>query len=1155
MKSAKCRLLTLALLFVLTCAGACAQANSELTGIVTDQSGAVVAGAQVELTDPATGIVRSTVSSTSGLYEIGALNAGSYNLKVTSPGFQTFLQTGIVIDISRTFRSDVRLVIGSETQTVTVAADSLRVQSDSNVISSVINQEQVGQISTENRNLVSLVVLALGASANIPDSNTPTSVAASFNISVNGLQRDHNLYMIDGGESDDRGGGGSTASMPSQDALSEFQVLASNYPPDYGIASGAIVTMSIKSGTRQFHGELFEENRNTDYDANQYFNKESTPITPRSAVHYNIFGGNLGGPAMIPRLYNTDRKKTFFFWSEEWREIATGNGTNVEPTLDPADIPTAGQNLTYVSPKFQSPAVQLIVPVVADPSPTGFNAKLKSLGLTPGQPFPNNTIPYQLFDPNAVLYLNLGIIPKPNTSDDFTISNPGNTVKVRDDIVKGNHKFNDKWELMGHFIHDTVTQGYQTPQAGWATASYNTVSSTLITPSAAGSLKLTGSIRPDLLVEGGIYYDGNQLNFANTSGTKPAGWSVTPFFNNGNPSLPGIVGFGTPYGTAEDMGNVPWHNAGGDFDERVDLSYTRAQHAMKFGAGFNHYIKNQQLGDDAEGLYSFESLSHDGIMDMLMGLAASYNQIQEAYIYHYVNHTPSIYGMDNWHITPRLSIQYGLRYDALVLNFERGNNASNFVPEDYMPTKVPEWNPDGSMNANGPGFLTFKGQPYYMNGMVIAGQNGIPKSLVTSDYDTLEPRAGFSYDLFGNGKTVLRGGTGVFYERLTGNMITNPASDPPFANYPGANNVYFSNPSRSWVTGLTAAAPVFPEFLASIAAPDKAPAVDQFSLGVQHELSPSVIWVVQYVGNLAWHHSIITNINNFPLSTSNAILCDDGDPSNQYPGDTCGSPLANPNIYRTYQGYSAINPEEENTNANYNGLQTAVRIQNRWGLSGEFDYVWSHEIDIGSAEYVTIDNPYNIKYDKGSGLLDRRQIFNSNYVYNTPFFSKAHGLTHTLAGGWSLAGTFIDETGLVSPPYMSIPYDPIGLGGNLSTGGYANHPNVIGKVQYFKQQNKWFNISQFSAPIPAWLGGPNLGFGNAGKDSIVTPGRVNFTTSLYKSFAFNERMHFDLRFESFNTFNHGELNGVSSTLGTGNFGQVNTAWDARALQLGGKFVF
>jgi hypothetical protein len=1158
MRLAKNRFFLLPLLFVLACVGAFAQANSELTGIVTDQTGAVVAGAKITLTDPATGYSKTTESGPTGLYDISGLNPANYNLKVTAKGFEAYAQNGIVVNVSATFRADVKLTVGAENQTVTVEADALTVQTDSNVVSTLISSEQISEIATENRNFAALAALGLGVSSALPDSNTPTSVAASFTISVNGLRESHNIWLIDGGEADDRGGAGGMDIMPSQDAIAEFNMMTSNYPPDYGISSGATMSLSLKSGTQKFHGELWEFNRNTDYDANQYFNKLSTPFTARTPTHYNIYGGNLGGPIFIPHVYNQDHQKTFFFWNEEWRKILTGAGTNVEPTIDSADRPVAGQALQYVSPKFST--VNLIVPKVGDPA---FNAKLAADGLTPGSAFPNNTIPANLFDSNAVLYLNSSILPKANTADDHNITNVSNPIQVRDDVVRVDHKVNDKWQILGHYMHDSVTQGYAQPELGWLWASYNTVTSTLSNPSNSAALKLSGTINPNLLVEASINYDGNIINITNSANANLgtlSGWSVQKFFSNGNPYLPGITGFGGPYYTAEDMGSAPWHNAAEDYEPKVDLSYTMGKHATKFGFSYNRYTKNQQLFGDAEGDFGFGQLSNDGMMDMLMGIASSYSQFQATPIRHYVNQTPSVYAMDNWHVTPRLTLQLGLRYDALPHAWERSNDVANFNPAAYLSSEVPIWNNDGSMNPNGPGFQKVNGTPFYLNGMGLAGQNGFPRGLVTNDYSTIQPRVGFSEDLFGNGKTVLRGGVGTFYERMQGNDIYNAATNPPYAFNPAATNVYLTTPSTSWVTGATAATPFFVSGLTNLAQTYKAPAVAQFSLGVQHELSPSIVWVVQYVGNLAWHQNITRNINNFPLTTDLSIRCNAGDGGNKYNGgnDVCPngsapSSLANSNIYRTFQGYGGINQEENTTNGNYNGFQTGLRVQNRWGLSGELDYTYSHEIDLTTYDLGGVSNPFNLKYDKGSGALDRRNIFSANYVYKMPFFAKSNGIIHSVAGGWEVAGTIVDENGVIPTnqgPGLSISYDPVGL-----DGGYTNRPDQAVKTKYTKQLKQWFDTSAFTAPVPAWLGGPNQGFGSARKDSVVGPGRVNFTSSLYKSFAFTERAHFELRFESFNTFNHSQWNSVNTSLGSSQFGQVTSAWDSRVLELGGKFVF
>ncbi|HVZ84433.1 MAG TPA: carboxypeptidase-like regulatory domain-containing protein, partial [Terracidiphilus sp.] len=542
MRQTRYRFFLLPLIFALACAGAFAQANSDLTGIVTDQTGAVVPDATVTITNPATGVTKSTVSGATGLYDISGLNPATYNMKVTAKGFQGFAQNGIVVNVSSTARVDVKLTVGAETQTVTVEADALAVQADSNVVSTLISSQQISEIATENRNFAALASLGLGASSTVPDNNTPTSVAANFTISVNGLRQSHNIWLIDGGEADDRGGAGGMDIMPSQDAIAEFTVMSSNYPPDYGISSGATFSLSLKSGTQKFHGTLWEFNRNTDYDANNYFNKYNTTTpTPRQVLNYNIYGFNIGGPLFIPKVYNRNHNKTFFFWNEEWRKINQGNSPNVVNTLPASDFPTAGTDLTYTPPAFAGPGTGYnntpYVPGIAvpysgtaaptgtqnsyfepclDPSVTDKDACQTSLltqyGLTPGHAFPNNTIPHQLFDPNAVLWLSSGILPKPNRSDGKVISEAQTPINVRDDIVRIDHTINSKWQILGHYMHDSVSQASGGPELGWDWYSYNTVTSVLDNPSNSAALKLSGTISPNLLLEASFNYDGNIIN-------------------------------------------------------------------------------------------------------------------------------------------------------------------------------------------------------------------------------------------------------------------------------------------------------------------------------------------------------------------------------------------------------------------------------------------------------------------------------------------------------------------------------------------------------------------------------------------------------------------------------------------------------------------
>jgi hypothetical protein len=1029
--------------------------------------------------------------------------------------------------------------------------------------------------------------------------------------------------LIDGGEADDRGGAGGMDIMPSQDAIAEFTMMSSNYPPDYGISSGATISLSLKSGTQKFHGEAYEFNRNTDYDANSFFDKYNGATTPRFAEHYNIFGFNVGGPLFIPHAYNTNKQHTFFFWNEEWRKIIQGAGTNVEPTIPTANRPVANTDLAFQSVGADSGIGTLNVPSGSQVQDPNYQNLLTQDNLVQGSPFPNNTIPANLVNPNAVLYFATTALPKPNNAAGQNVTSVSVPIQVRDDVVRVDHKWNDKWQILGHYMHDSVAQNYAVPDLGWLWASYNTITSNLLNPSNSAALKLSGTITPNLLLEASINYDGNIINITNSANAQlPSGWAAPNYFTpaSNNTQMQGMGGWSTPYWTAEQTGSVPYHNAAEDYEPKVDVSYTAGKHAMKYGFSYNRYTKNQQLnGNENQGDFAWEAnLTGDAMMDEVLGLASGYDQSNIRPIRHYVNQTPSAYIMDNWHVTPRLSLQLGLRYDALPHAWERNRDVANFNSTAYMAAAAPNWLPDGEYDPNGPGVTMVGGFPYYLNGMQTGGSNGIPAGLVNNDYKTYQPRVGFSEDLFGNGKTVLRGGFGTFFERLQGNDIYNAATSAPFQYNAGSGSVYmggnpsaldvtntypFEAPNVSWYTGLAAGAgpngvPLEPAGITNMAHTYRAPAVAQFSLGVQHEIVPSVIWVVQYVGNLAWHQNIYHDINSYPLTTDSAVRCDAGDGSNGYKpagspnGIVCptgpeqnpallgtpwyapvqslqndptstdiGGPLGLPigNAFATYQGFGGISQEENTTNGGYNGFQTGVRLQNKWGLSGEVDYTYSHEIDVTTYDLSTVSNPWNFKYDKGSGALDRRQMLSANYVYKLPFFAKGTDLAHALIGGWEIAGTFIDETGTPSVPGQSIAYDAVGLGG-----GYTNRPNLLHKVSYNKKVGDYFahdnslfpsTTATWSAPLPGWLGGPNLGFGNSGRDAVVGPGRVNFSTSLYKSFPVTERAHFELRFESFNTFNHTEFNGINTTMGNGQFGQVTSTWDPRVLELGGKFVF
>jgi hypothetical protein len=342
------------------------------------------------------------------------------------------------------------------------------------------------------------------------------------------------------------------------------------------------------------------------------------------------------------------------------------------------------------------------------------------------------------------------------------------------------------------------------------------------------------------------------------------------------------------------------------------------------------------------------------------------------------------------------------------------------------------------------------------------------------------------------------------------------------------------------------ALPAAPAGVNSIANYYPNPATAQFSLGVQRELAPSLIFGMQYVGTSAWSQNTRVEQNDLPLA----------DLANRQTVAQGG----NANLYRQYLGFANILQSSNLVNSNYNSLQTALRMEKRHGLTLQIAYTWSHEIDgqNGSQDLDTASDPYNLRYDRGSGAFDRRHIFNANYVYDLPFFSHSGSfLERAVAGGWQISGVTVAETGsnLQGGTGSALTYngpDVLGLGGNTT-----NRPNVVAPISYPHQQKTWFSQSSFAAPAAPWTaaGAGGTGFGNANKDAVVGPGLFNWNIALFKDFPIHEALHLQFRAESFNTFNHTEWSGVDGGSNDGNFGQVTGTYDPRELQFGAKLIF
>jgi hypothetical protein len=1107
---------------VLSSTAVYSQETASIVGTVTDPSGAAVVSAKVTITNTDTGIVRSTTSNSTGNYSARELAIGHYNVHVDAPGFKAYDRTGITLNVNDTVRADAPLQVGAARESITVEANAVQVQSETNEVSKTITAAEVADLATNGRNVIQLAALAPGASSTLPDFDSPMAQNQSHAISFNGQRPDHNNWLINGGEAYDRGGGGILIVSPSQDSLQEFKVMTSNYAADLGQSSGGMITMATKSGTRKFHGGAWEYVRNDAFDANTFF--ANLNGQPKPELRYNTFGFNLGGP--VPKIGH--EKKTFFFYNQEWRRLIQGGEINA------LSVPAAAR-----TGDFSSLSTPIHVPQTTDPAAI---AKFAQYGLAPGQNFPNNVIPTGLLDSNAVALLKAGLFPAANNPNGTYYATNNNVTNYREETFRVDHQIGSKLGLMGSLLYDNGIQSQAPPL--WAGGTYPTAGSVMSVPSWAGVVHATYTISPTLLNEAAFNLNGNDLNI-NDVGLyqKPSGYTVPNFFSaNVDNKLPG-VSIGSPYNISYTPGWWPWTNTWRSYQAKDDISWTHGKHNMKFGGSYQYTHKWQQFQLNAGGQFSFNSAATgNGFADFLLGYAASYSEPASVDFVHISTNTYVLYGMDDWRVTDRLTINLGLRWEGLPHAYDSENTASNFYPNLYNSAQAATFLPSGALDTNGPGFTTVSGIPlsnikFYMNGVGIAGRNGIPQGLVNNHWDTFAPRVGFAYDLTGHQKTILRAGAGIFYERIAGNEEYNMGqNNVPFAYQSNPTLVYFDNPSTSYTTGLTAAVPYFPASITTVDQKYKIPTAAQWSLGVQHQLGQNAVLTVSYVGDSNYHQSEGININPLAQNDPHRLgVC----------GSVCGytGPALNPNLYRPYQGWSTIAPMVLGANSNYNSLQVSFRATMWKNLTINSNYTWSHAFDIIDGEiFSNVNNPFNARWDYGPAGFDRRQISITSFIYRLPLLLDSHRQAmRTLLGGWELSGIATFESG--TPVSIGAGPDNLGLGG-----GTGNRANIVAPVTYPKTRLQWFSPSSFVAPGP-------LQWGTASRNDIVSPGRNNWNVAMFKAFQVKENMRFEFRAETFNTFNKTQFTGLSTTVTSGNFGQLTGTDNPRTFQLGAKFLF
>jgi hypothetical protein len=1193
-------------MFVLALAlplGLRAQDTGYISGTVTDKTGAAVAGAEVALTDAAGSLTRNTTTNADGVYVVAGLPGGTYDITATAKGFQKYQAKGVKLDVAQKIRVDVTLVVGSVNETVEVTGESVaQVQTTSSEVGTTISGKQVSELELNGRNFTQLVTLAPGVVNQTGYDDGKVGVYGNVAYSLNGGRNEYNNWELDGGDNMDNGSNATLNVYPNPEAIAEFKVLTSNYGAQYGRNGSGTIEVETKGGTSSFHGSAFEYNRNEFFKAKSWAEGQCTACK-KAPYKKNDYGYTLGGPIFIPNHYNTDKKKTFFFWSEEWRK------ENVSTTITqnvPSDAERGGDFTT------------LCVNSAAD-CPTG------------AQVTGNKVVP------TAVGTDLLAIIPKANTTSG-TFSNGQGIPAVletvaspttwREELIRVDHNLTSNYRLTFRYIHDS----WQTvvPNALWGNGtSFQNITTNFVGPGTSFVARLNANISPTLLNEFVASYTGDHI-FLTTGGpvALPPNFSMGFLFNNGfGGKLPAIsVGSNNAYGGTftSDSGYFPWHNANPTYTYRDNVTKIVGTHALQFGAYAVFAQKNEANSPYVQGILTFSTsatsvTTGNAFADLLLGNIASYQQTTKETQYYNRYRILEPYFQDDWRLTKRLTLNLGLRVSMFGTYRERYKQAYNLDRAAFVTGGSPAifsdtTDPSNPLNGS---LIPGAGNPF--NGIVQCGGSGgtsvVPASILqsfpaasvgsssnagclTGHLFNPAPRIGFAFDPKGDGKMAIRGGYGIFYEHTNGNEGNTESlegSAPLVLTETQTNIKGYQN-----IGGGGGQVPLFPLSSGPILSiPDKAvwPYMQQWNLNVQKELPSHIVVSVAYVGSKGTHLTLLSNGNQLVPVSSNPytrgepiVTAADPNATGQPVNTVCpgadltggmvnGTPVSGQTAvnlavacgavtsvakYRTaFPGFGNVATLTDAANSVYHALQVSAN-RTLGDLTLSVAYSYSHSIDDSSDRGDTaFVNTYNFAANRASSNFDQRHNLSVSYVYLLPLFKRS-GLTHTLLGGWQVSGITVAQTGLPFSVTNGLPSfgDNAGVGNGVGTG---SRPDLVGNPHsgFTASQDPAqrgplaFNSLAFAPPT-------GLTFGNVGRNTLNLPDRVNFDFGVFKKFAITERTGIDFRWENYNLFNHTQYNGINSsmpaqvTLGTftgTNFLHLNATHDPRRMQFGLRLYF
>ena len=1104
--------------------------SGTISGTVHDPAGASVPNATITITNTDRhAVLRTVPADAKGFYTAPQLPIGHYSVSVEASGFQKSTTQGITLNVNDKLAINPTLALGSATQSVTVNAAALQVDTESATTSTLIDATQIAQLPLNNRNYEQLVQLQPGTVYGGGDQlyiglSNPSGQTNQVSYSINGLRNSQNNWTVDGADNVDRGSNVTLLIYPSIDAIAEFKTLRSVYSAEFGRTASGQVNVVTKSGTHDFHGSAYEFFRNDVLNANTYLQNQVGK--PRLPLRYNDFGYSIGGPVWIPKVYNTERNKTFFFFSQEFRRVIT----NANPVVLSGD-PTAAER-----------AGTFPVPVCLDNACT------------------NRSTQVPITSPLAQAYLKdvWSKIPEPDNPATNTYNlSQSSTFNARQEIARIDHTFTQNFAAFFRFEDDSIPT--IEPSGLFSGSGFPGVGTTQTNSPGRNYLgHVTYTLSPTFIFDAGYALSRGAI-ISNPTGLLAPGNSPDikptlpfPVSLARLPTLSFLSAGGTnltSFGPYRDFNNN--HNVFFNF------SKTLGQQSLRWGGTYNHYEKTENSGSGNAGSFTFlfqgstpaDQKSNpvfnfqQAFANFLMGNVNSFTQASQ-------DLTPDInanlaegYLQDDWKVLRNLTLNIGMRYSWFQQPIDNNHQLTNFDPSVYSAAAAPTIDTAGNICTTGAackGGVAPNPNGNRLNGLSIANQNSPYGSKVAPQaWLNFAPRFGFAYDVFGDGKLAVRGGYGLAYDDSAyGNIEDNVFGNPPYVSSIAIPSTSFDNPG-----GGAASVSSSPLTLSGTPFSRATPYSQEFSLGIQQEFAPSLIGEINYVGTTGTHLLGIADINELQPGAYLSL----GIPAGGVKSGTITQSL---NQLRPYKGYGPINSVLNVFTSNYNGLQMSLKKRFSDGSLFDVNYTWSKAMTNALTDRTAIQDAYDIAANYGRSTLNRTHVFSFDSVYNLPIFRNRGGVTGSLLGGWQVAAIVLANSGLPSQPSTSN-VDPAGLGflGPSLAGprpDQVSDPNS-GAPHTFA---KWFNTAAFQN-VPT----DQVRIGNARTGGITLPGFQRWDIALYKGFKFGEKANLQFRAESFNTFNHTNLDTINASLVSSLYGQVTGTRDPRLLQLALKMTF